>query len=135
MFDSIVESVLNEISAEDAYNKFYNFIDRNEFNQIVTANKGKFDKLVRFIMDSIKANEIDSFIEKAKKIKNNDLFIIYQPFIKEFYPMYLEWQKNGVHGITAAERRKEFKLFENLKHKGIPYSQWPDYWKNLFFEF
>lgn len=80
-------------------------------------------------------NEIDSFIEKVKKIKNNDLFIIYQPFIKEFYPMYLEWQKNGVHGITAAERRKEFKLFENLNHKGIPYSQWPDYWKNLFFEF
>lgn len=54
MFDSIVESVLNEISAEDAYNKFYNFMDKNLFDQIVMANNGKFDKLVRFLMDAIK---------------------------------------------------------------------------------
>lgn len=58
MFDSIVESVLNEISAEDAYNKFYNFMDKKLFDQVVMANNGKFDKLVRFLMDAIKEDKI-----------------------------------------------------------------------------
>lgn len=58
MFDIIVESVLNEINADDAYNKFYNFMDKNEFDQVVMANNGKFDKLVRFLIDGIKENKI-----------------------------------------------------------------------------
>lgn len=57
MFDKIVESVLNEISAEDAYAKFYNSIDKETYFTIVDANKGKFDKLVRFVMDFVKSGK------------------------------------------------------------------------------
>lgn len=58
MFTQIVESVINEISAEDAYAKFYNTIDKNIFDDIVAANKGKFDKLTRFVIDAVKNESI-----------------------------------------------------------------------------
>lgn len=54
MFRNIVESVLNEISAEDAYNKFYSDLPRDEFNSLLEIYGGKFDLLIKAILKSIK---------------------------------------------------------------------------------
>lgn len=54
MFSKIVESVLTEISAEDAYNKFYTDLPRYEFNSLLEIYGGKFDLLIKTILKSIK---------------------------------------------------------------------------------
>lgn len=131
--DAIKNNILQESQKEKE--KKLKQLPNNEILEKQQTNENTYYDKKTKPLELLSENEIDSFIEKVKKIKNNELLIIYQPFIEEFYPMYLEWQKNGVHGITAAERRKELKLFENLNHKGFPYSQWLDYWKNIFFEF
>lgn len=54
MFNKIVESVLNEISAEDAYTKFYNVLPKSDFDKLVSTYGGKFDNLIKAILNSIK---------------------------------------------------------------------------------
>lgn len=67
MFNSIVKSVLCEINAKDAYDKFYNSIPENEFMGIVNFY-GKFDNLMKLVMNSVKSGE--SNLEDVKKFVN-----------------------------------------------------------------
>ena len=56
---NILESILNEISAEDAYNKFYNKIPRELYNELISTygndkkGGGKFDNLMKLILNDI----------------------------------------------------------------------------------
>ena len=78
MFNNIVESVLNEISAEDAYVKFYSDIPKNMFNELLTMYGGKFDFLFKFVVNNLKESPISStfnyaksFLSLYKTIENN----------------------------------------------------------------
>lgn len=73
MFDLIVEEVLNEISPEQAYDKFYNSIPIEDFNKIVEAN-GKFDALVKFLLgEYMKENtNLEECLELIKVYKTID---------------------------------------------------------------
>lgn len=75
MFDQIVESALNEISAEDAYNKFYKTLPRDAFFELVNMY-GKFDNLMKFLLNSISKDkntfkDAEFFIDKYKKADND----------------------------------------------------------------
>ena len=68
MFKYITESVLNEISAEDAYNKFYSNIPKDTFDTILNAYGGKFDAVIKFIFNNIRDYE-DSFMIRDNALK------------------------------------------------------------------
>jgi hypothetical protein len=129
MFKFIVESVLNEISAEDAYNKFYNAIDRNIFDEIVAANKGKFDKLARFVMDALK-NKVIGYGD-AKSILNhysqasNDIRIaVKSKFDNGDYDSPIEmlqdivfYERNGVLTTKSIQNMGFGVIYESDKEK------------------
>ena len=50
MFNSIVENVLNEINANDAYEKFYSALPSEDYFNLVNMY-GKFDNLIKFILN------------------------------------------------------------------------------------
>lgn len=53
LFENIVENVLCEISANDAYEKFYSKIPKETFDQIVNAYGGKFDAFIKLLLSGI----------------------------------------------------------------------------------
>ena len=53
LFGYIVEGVLNEVSSEEAYKKWYNSIPREDFDRI-TGGAETFDKFIRFFLDTVK---------------------------------------------------------------------------------
>ena len=78
MFNNIVESVLNEISAEDAYVKFYSDIPKKIFDELLTMYGGKFDFLFKFVVNNLKEspfgsnfNYAKSFLSLYKTVENN----------------------------------------------------------------
>lgn len=78
MFNNIVESVLNEISAEDAYVKFYSDIPKKIFDELLTMYGGKFDFLFKFVVNNLKESPVGSnfsyaksFLQLYKTIENN----------------------------------------------------------------
>lgn len=129
MFDTIVESVLNEISAEDAYNKFYNFIDRDIFDQIVMANNGKFDKLVRFLMDAMKAKKIaygdaGSILRSYNNTNNEVRMAVKTKFEKGEYEDPIDilkdiefFEKNGVVTTKSIQKMGYGVLFDTNEEK------------------
>jgi hypothetical protein len=68
MFNGIVESVLNEIDASVAYNNYYTSIPQEDFNRIISAYGGKYDKFMKFLMDSIRDG--DTSVEEALELVN-----------------------------------------------------------------
>jgi hypothetical protein len=129
MFKFIVESVLNEISAEDAYNKFYNFIDRNIFDEIVAANKGKFDKLARFVMDAIKNKDIGygdakSILNHYNQASNDIRIAVKSKFDNGDYDSPIEiledidfYKKNGVLTTKSIQNMGFGVIYESDKEK------------------
>lgn len=87
MFNSIVKSVLCEINAKDAYDKFYNSIPENEFMEIVNFY-GKFDNLMKLVMNSVKSGE--SNLEDAKNFVN-----IYKSATNEVRAEFVRRFKSG----------------------------------------
>ena len=47
---NIYESIINEISAEDAYNRFYSSIPREDYDKILDGDPAP-DKLKQFILN------------------------------------------------------------------------------------
>lgn len=95
MFNSIVESVLNEISAEDAYNRFYRDIPKNEFDSIVSEYGGKFDNLIKFIMNAIIKNDCDyltgvQLVTAYKAAQNNVRIAVINKFKNNEYEYPME---------------------------------------------
>lgn len=75
MFGSILESVLNEINAEDAYNKFYSSINIDDYNNLVSAYGGKFDSIIKFILNCIKSGDcsVDEALGFISKYRDKNL--------------------------------------------------------------
>ncbi len=53
LFGSIFESVINEIRAEDAYNRFYSSIPREDFDAI-TGGEENIDKFIQFFLNCVR---------------------------------------------------------------------------------
>lgn len=53
IFNNIVENVLTEISANDAYEKFYSSIPRKSFDEIISAYGGKFDGFIKLLLQGL----------------------------------------------------------------------------------
>ena len=81
MFDKIVESVLNEISAEDAYRKFYSALPEQDYFNLVKlycGNKNKFDNIIKTVLNSVRdgicdMNTAASFVTQYKSITDNNI--------------------------------------------------------------
>ena len=103
MFNNIVESVLNEISAEDAYNKFYSDMPKDEYSNLVSLY-GKFDNIMKALLNSIKAknNTFDdalNFIKKYKSIDNN----VRIKFLQNFKNGSYEDIDDMINGLSEIE--------------------------------
>ena len=110
MFDKIVESVLNEISAEDAYNKFYNTLPRDAFFNLVNEY-GKFDNLMKFVMNAISENknrfeDAANFVKLYKTAKNESRIAFLKNFkegkyddITDLIYALKEFEENGVETL------------------------------------
>ena len=113
MFNEIVESVLNEISADDAYNKFYkDKFQYNDFKKLVDSY-GKFDNLMKAVLKSMIENNDNfglafSFIKKYKEAPNEVRIEFNNRFKKGEYEDLLDMeqgladiQENGVDTIKS----------------------------------
>lgn len=103
MFNNIVESVLNEISAEDAYKKFYSDMPKDEYSNLVSLY-GKFDNIMKALLNSIKAknNTFDdalNFIKKYKSIDNN----VRIKFLQNFKNGSYEDIDDMINGLSEIE--------------------------------
>lgn len=107
MFEFIVESVLNEISAEDAYNKFYKNIGKDTFDTILNAYGGKFDAIVKFVLNNIRDYKDSSavrdyalkFIKLYKSCENN----VRMEFLKRFKEGKYEDMTDAIQGINEIQ--------------------------------
>lgn len=102
MFDKIVESVLNEISAEDAYNKFYSNLPKEEFFELVSLY-GKFDNIMKALVNSINSEkgtfeDAKKFIKIYKEAPNNVRMKFLQNFKKGDYAD-IDDMINGVYDV------------------------------------
>lgn len=91
MFKYIVESVLNEIDAKNAY-QYYNEIPEKDFFDIVSLYGGKYDNFIKFLMDSIKNGisdvaEAKEIVKRYKETNDNNIRILIKNKIKnnEYY--------------------------------------------------
>lgn len=57
--NTIVEGILNEIGAEDAYNRFYNSIPRDKYDEILDGETN-VDKFMTFILNGVRDNLCDA---------------------------------------------------------------------------
>lgn len=107
MFKYIVESVLNEISAEDAYNKFYNNIKKETFDTILNAYGGKFDAIIKFVLNNIRDHK-DSFIVRDYALKFIKLYKscennVRMEFLKRFKEGKYEDITDAIQGINEIQ--------------------------------
>lgn len=75
MFSSIVESVINEITAVDAYDRFYSDLPKEEFFNLANMY-GKFDNFMKMVMNDLKEDdcsyyEAEQLISKYIGAPNN----------------------------------------------------------------
>ena len=125
MFKTIVESVLNEITASLAYEKYYNKIPSDQFFNLVQyyfGKKGdtgnfdrenlKFDKMLTFIFNAIlkgdKIYDAQKFIDKYKSVKNEVRIAFLNEFrsgkfddITDMIYRLEELEKNGVTTLSS----------------------------------
>ena len=107
MFDYIVESVLNEISAEDAYVKFYSNIPRNVFDELLSIYGGKFDFLFKFVLNNIKEaptiiifDYAKTFLNMYKNAENN----VRMEFLKRLKNGEYDDLADAVNGINEIQK-------------------------------
>ena len=70
LFETITKEILLEISADDAYEKFYSSIPREDFDKIIASNNGKFNALVKILLNGI----LDKTIFKKDAIETLNLY-------------------------------------------------------------
>ena len=68
---NIYESIINEISAEDAYNRFYSSIPREDYDKILDGDPAP-DKLMQFILNCVRDNNAttEEAVDAVKKYKS-----------------------------------------------------------------
>jgi len=68
---SIYESIINEISAEDAYNRFYSSIPREDYDKILDGDPAP-DKLMQFILNCVRDGNAttEEAVDAVKKYKS-----------------------------------------------------------------
>lgn len=125
MFKTIVESVLNEITASLAYEKYYNKIPSDQFFNLVQYYFGKegdtgdfdrenlkFDKMLTFIFNAIlkgdRVYDAKKFIDKYKNAKNEVRIAFLNEFrsgkfedITDMIYRLEELEKNGVTTLSS----------------------------------
>ena len=129
MFSKIVESVLNEISAEDAYNKFYNVLPRENFDKLVSEYGGKFDNLMKAILNDIKSciypkeceekfSKAYKFIKDYKSVSNEVRIRFNQNFkngeYEDLYDMEQGLYELNVNGVDTLKTIQKLGLITLL---------------------
>lgn len=68
---NIYESIINEISAEDAYNRFYSSIPREDYDKILDGDPAP-DKLMQFILNCVRDGNAttEDAVDTVKKYKS-----------------------------------------------------------------
>ena len=69
--NTIVEGILSEIGADDAYNRFYNSIPREDYDEIL-GGESNIDKFMQFILNGVRdglCNKSDA-VEAVQAYKN-----------------------------------------------------------------
>ena len=129
IFGNIVESVLTEISADDAYNKFYSVIPKDVFDELV-GSYGKFDNLLKLVFNYLKSNwngEDNDALKYAKEFlvgyKNapNEVRIelnkkIKSGEIEDFFDLkeeLMELSENGVETLASIQNSGLVTLYED----------------------
>lgn len=74
--NTIVEEILNEIGADDAYNRFYNSIPKEDYDEILGGDTN-IDKFMQFILNGVRDGLCDKndAIEAVQAYKNADPLI------------------------------------------------------------
>lgn len=76
LFNTILESVINEVKTDFAYEKFYNSIPREDFDRIV-GGAPDIDKFIQFLINSVRDNNssVDEAAEAAEEYRTSDPLI------------------------------------------------------------
>lgn len=73
LMNLILEEIISEITADDAYTRFYSSIPRDDYNQIV-GGQGNVDKLTQFLLNTYKSCQapLDSIMKFKNKLQSTD---------------------------------------------------------------
>ena len=76
LFNMVLEGVLNEIRAEDAYNRFYSSIPKEDFIKI-TGGEENIDKFIQFFLNCVRDGKstVDEVVEAITAYKSADQLI------------------------------------------------------------
>ena len=75
-FKAIYESIVNEISADDAYNRFYNKIPREDYDRILDGDPAP-DKFMQFMLNSVRdgKSDVEDAVAAVKAYKSADQLV------------------------------------------------------------
>ena len=73
LFSTIFEGVINEVKAEDAYNRFYSQMPKEDFEKI-TGGEPEIDKFVQFLLNTVRdgISSVDEAAQANKEFKTAD---------------------------------------------------------------
>ena len=76
LFNAIFESVLNEIKSDDAYDRFYSSMPREDFDRI-TGGAPDIDKFVQFLLNSVRdgTSTVEEAAQANEEYKSADPLI------------------------------------------------------------
>lgn len=76
LFNMVLEGVLNEIRAEDAYNRFYSSIPKEDFIKI-TGGEENIDKFIQFFLNCVRDGKstVDEVVEAITAYKSADQLV------------------------------------------------------------
>lgn len=127
MFDTIVESVLAEISAMDAYDKFYNNLSKENFQKLV-GFYGKFDNLMKAILKSVMEDGGNfspafDFVKRYKEAPNEVRIEFNKKFKNGEYEDLLDMkqglddiQENGVDTLKSMQNGGYIELYNDEEY-------------------
>ena len=73
LFSTIFEGVINEVKAEDAYNRFYSSMPKKDFEKI-TGGEPEIDKFVQFLLNTVRdgLSTVDEAAQANSEFKSAD---------------------------------------------------------------
>ena len=76
LFNIVLEGVLNEVRAEDAYSKFYSSMPREDFDRI-TGGEENIDKFIQFFLNCVRDGKstVDEAVEAINAFKGADQLV------------------------------------------------------------